>query len=74
VTGSCSHRYFPFAFSPISTSRRMASERPGSSSCWAAHASNADQELGARAEVLLGMALHRALLNTTIAIIAGVRT
>jgi hypothetical protein len=28
-----------FAFSPSSTRRRMASERPGSSSCFAAHLS-----------------------------------
>ena len=28
-----------FTFSPISTKRRMASERPGSSGCWAAQAS-----------------------------------
>jgi len=33
--------YLPFAFSPISTNRRMASERPGSSLCCVAQASTA---------------------------------
>jgi len=33
--------HFPFAFSPISISRRMASERPGESSSLAAHVSTA---------------------------------
>jgi hypothetical protein len=32
---------YRFAFSPISTRRRMASERPGESSCLAAHLSTA---------------------------------
>jgi hypothetical protein len=33
---SCEH-YFDFAFSPISTSRRMALARDGSSSCFWRH-------------------------------------
>ena len=37
----CSHFEPTFTFSPISTSRRIASERPGFSSCFSAHWSTA---------------------------------
>src|SRR5215203_2928677 len=48
----CGH--LPFAFSPSSTSRRMASDRPGSSACLSAQRSTASESLAGSLTAVTG--------------------
>ena len=47
--------HFPFAFSPSSTSRRMASERVGLSLCFAAHLSTVSRNSSVARSAIVGV-------------------